>query len=281
MAVKIVVDSGSDITTTQAAELDVVVLPLKVNFEEEEFLDGKNIDNVRFYEKLIESDTLPKTSQIAPAEYEEVFDECEKSGDEVICFTVSSELSGCYQSAHIAADDRKGIYIVDTSNVAIGERALVEYAVRLRADGLSAEEIVNQVLEKKPKLRILALLDTLEYLKKGGRISSATALAGELLSIKPVVTVNDGKVVMVGKARGSKNGNNQIIKMVEETGGIDFTMPYSVAYSGLSDRLILKYLEDSRKLYENYADSVPIHTIGCAIGTHVGPGAIALAFFSK
>jgi len=281
MSIRIIVDSGSDILENEAEAMGVKVLPLKVNFEEEEFLDGVNIDNNTFYEKLIESDTLPKTSQISPAEYADLFDEYLEAGDEVICFTISGELSGCLQSANIAAAGREGIYIIDSKNVAIAIRILLQYGVRLRDEGLTAEDICKKVEEKKAKLKILALLDTLEYLKKGGRISAATALAGEFLSIKPVVTVEDGKVIMVGKARGSKNGNNLLTALVNQSGGIDFTMPFAVAYSGLSDKLINKYLADSKALYEGYVDNVPIHVIGSAIGTHVGPGAIAVAFFEK
>ena len=281
MAVRIIVDSGSDITAKEAKEMDVTVLPLKVSFEDEEYLDGVTIDQKGFYERLIESDKLPKTSQIGPAEYSDVFDKYLETGDEVICFTLSGELSGCIQSATIAADDRDGIYIVDTLNVAIGERILIQYACCLRDKGYSAGQIVKETLAKRDKLKILALLDTLEYLKKGGRISAATALAGEFLSIKPVVTVEDGKVVMVGKARGSKNGNNLLTALVNQAGGIDFSMPYAVAYSGLSDKLIDKYLEDSSSLYEDSTEYVPVHMIGSAIGTHVGPGAIAVAFFAK
>ena len=280
MAIRIIVDSGSDITADQAKEMDITVLPLKVSFGDEDYLDGVTINHICFYEKLIESDCLPKTSQICPAEYEEVFDKCLEAGDEVICFTISGELSGCLQSANLAADDRDGIYIIDTENVAIGERILVQYACRLRDEGLCAEEITKTVTAKRDKVKILALLDTLEYLKKGGRISTATALAGEVLSIKPVVTVENGKVAMVGKARGSKNGNNLLTTLVRQSGGIDFDMPYAVAYSGISDKLIQKYLTDSKGLYKDSTECVPIHSIGSAIGTHVGPGAIAVAFFA-
>ena len=161
MATRIIVDSGSDISMEQEKALDITVLALKISFGDEEFLDGKDLNNIQFYEKLIESDTLPKTSQISPFEYEEIFDECLANGDEVICFTLSSELSGCYQSANIAADGKEGVYIIDTGNVAVAERAMVEYAVRLRDEGLSTKEIVDKVNEKQPKLKILALLDTL------------------------------------------------------------------------------------------------------------------------
>ena len=127
----------------------------------------------------------------------------------------------------------------------------------------------------------MALLDTLEYLKKGGRISSTVALAGTLLNIKPVIAVEDGEVAILGKARGSKNGGNMLMTQVEKAGGIDFSKPFCLAYTGLSDALLKKYVADSASLYEGKADYLPIHTIGSTIGTHVGPGAIAVAFFGN
>lgn len=281
MSVKIIVDSGSDILADEARKMDVKILPLKVSFQENEYLDGVNLSHYEFYEKLIESDSLPKTSQISPYEYEQAFDEALKDHDEVICITLASKLSGCYQSANIARDDRENIYLIDSCNVAMAERALVQLAVKYRDEGMDAEAIVKNVEEKKKRLRILALLDTLEYLKKGGRISSATAFAGELLSIKPVVTVDEeGNVVMVGKARGSKNGNNILINMVNKT-GIDFSLPHSVGYSGLTDTVLNKYMTDSKAIYDKYTDHVPVHTVGCAIGTHVGPGVVAVSYFTK
>ncbi len=280
MAIRIVVDSGCDILEDEAKKLGISVIPLKVSFGNEEFLDGVNLSHKEFFEKLIESDELPKTSQIIPAEYEEIFDEFLSNGDEVITVTIGSKFSGCFQSANIAKDGRDGIEIIDSGSVAIGERAIVELAVRLRDKGLSLKEIADEVNKKREKLRILALLDTLVYLKKGGRISAATAFAGEILSIKPVVTVEDCEVVLVGKARGSKNANNLLINLVKNCGGIDFSMPYSAAYSGLSDELIKKYLNDSAELYEGSTESIPVYTIGAAIGTHIGPGAIGVTFFS-
>ena len=275
MSVRIICDSASDITKEIAQKLNVTVLPLKTIFAVEEYLDGVNMSHQEFFEKLIETDELPTTSQIAPFDYETVFKEAVEAGDTVVCITLSAKLSGCHQSAHIAAEEFEGkVYIVDSENVCIAEQILVELAVRLRDEGKTAEEIVEILNVEKKNIRLIALLDTLEYLKKGGRISSAVALAGTLLSIKPVIGIENGEVVMLGKARGSKNGNNMLMSF-------NFDKPFNVAYSGLSDVALQKYMRDSAKLYEGKVDEIPVRTIGSTIGTHAGPGAIAAAFFVK
>jgi DegV family protein with EDD domain len=169
--------------------------------------------------------------------------------------------------------------VVDSENVSLGQRILIQQGLRYREAGLSAKEIAERLEQEKKQIRVLALLDTLEYLKKGGRISAATALAGSLLSIKPVVTVDEGAVVMAGKARGSKQGNNLLRVLVEKSGGIDFSRPLCLAYSGLSDAMLRKYIEDSEELWQGHDDCLQIATVGCAIGTHAGPGAVAVAFF--
>ena len=282
MSIRIICDSASDITKETAKELGVTVLPLTTLFGTEEYLDGVNMSHQEFFEKLVETDELPTTSQIAPFDYEKVFREAIEAGDSVICITLSSKLSGCNQSAHIAAEEfGDQIHIVDSENVCIGERILIELAVRLREEGKSAQEITDILNEEKKNVRLIALLDTLEYLKKGGRISSAAAFAGTLLSIKPVSGIENGEVAMLGKARGSKNGNNLLISLVEKEGGINFDKPYCVAYSGLSDTLLQKYMKDSAHLYEGQVDELAVCTIGSTIGTHAGPGAIAAAFFVK
>lgn len=280
MAIRIITDSASDITQVEAAAWGVQVLPLRTIFGQEEFLDGITIDHETFFQKLIESDVLPTTSQLSPFQYEEPFRQAAEAGDEVVCITLSYKLSGCYQSASIAAEDLP-VVLVDSCNVTVGERLLVERAVQLRDQGLSAQEIGQQLETEKSQIRLIALLDTLEYLKKGGRISSAAALAGSLLSIKPVIAVEDGEIAILGKARGSKNGNNMLMTLVEKNGGINFEMPYCLAYSGLSDALLRKYIADSQSLYSGRAEHLPVSTIGSTIGTHAGPGAIAVAFFSN
>ena len=200
----------------------------------------------------------------------------------MIAITLSSGLSGTYNSAVRAAKNFNGVYAVDSLNACIGERILLQYAMRLVKEGvLSAAEIVAELDKSKHKIQLLAVLDTLQYLRKGGRISSVAAFAGELLSIKPVVSVVGGEVRLAGKAMGSKKGNNLLTQLVDKCGGIDFSMPYALGYSGLSDAYLQKYLRDSEKLWKDNTDSVPAYMIGSTIGTHVGPGAIAVAFFAK
>lgn len=280
MAVRIIVDSACDFLPEQIKAMKLDMLPIRTTFGDEEFLDGVNMTHEEFFEKLVESDVFPKTSQVPPYEYEQKYEEIKAAGDTAVCITLSSKLSGCYQSANIALDGYEDcITVVDSNNVCIGEKILVQYAVRLRDEGRSAKEIVQAIEEKKGKIRLIALLDTLEYLKKGGRISAAAAIAGSVLSIKPVIAIEHGEVVVLGKARGSKNGNNMLKELIKKEGGINFDMPYALAYSGLSDALLQKYIEDSRELFEGHVEELPIGSIGCAIGTHIGPGAIAAAFF--
>ncbi len=282
MAVKIITDSASDIPQERAKELGVRVMPLTTVFGSEEYLDGVTLTNREFYEKLIETDELPHTSQLTPFQYREAFSKAAADGDDVIYISLSSRLSGSCGSAFAAAADFDGkVSVVDSENVSVGQQLLVLYAVRLRDSGLDAASIVKELEARRSDIRVLALLDTLEYLKKGGRISPTVAFAGELLSIKPVVAVEDGQVVLVGKARGSKNGGNLLTRFVEKSGGIDFDMPYSLAYTGLDDTLLQKYIRDSEALYKGRAGSLPICTVGSTIGTHVGPGAIAVAFFAS
>lgn len=281
MAVRIIVDSACDIVKEKAEELGLKILPIKTMFGEEEFLDGITMTHEMFFEKLVESEKLPTTSQVSPYEYEKVFQEVKVAGDTAVCITLSSKLSGCYQSANIALDGYEDIVsVVDSENVCIGEQILTLLAVELRDQGKSAKEIADELNKKKKDIRLIALLDTLEYLKKGGRISAAAAMAGSMLSIKPVIAIEDGEIVVLGKARGSKNGNNMLKEMVKKAGGIRFDMPIRLAYSGLSDALLRKYIEDSKELYECEPEELPVTTIGSAIGTHVGPGAIAFSFFS-
>ncbi|MCR5395841.1 MAG: DegV family protein [Lachnospiraceae bacterium] len=280
MAIRIIADSASDISQDKAKEWGITVLPLTVRFGDEEYLSGVNLSNHEFYEKLIETDEIPKTSQITPYTYEQAFEEATENGNEVICFTLSSKVSGCFQSATIAASDYEDqVSVVDTTQFCISYYILVEYAVLLRDQGLSREEIVSQVLEKSQKVKVLAVFDTLEYLKLGGRLSGAAALAGNILSIKPVVTIEDGEVKVIGKARGSKNGNNMLIQITKDLGGVDFSMPLCFGYSGLSDEMLQKYISDGAALYEGKTDKLNIVSVGPTIGTYTGPGAIAVAFF--
>lgn len=279
MSVKIIVDSTADLIESVKEQVEVV--PLTVRFGEEEFIDGVTINHKMFYEKLIESDVIPTTSQATPASFVPYFDKVKESGDSAVVITLSQKLSGTYQSASMAAVDYENIYVVDSSTVAIGAGILVELAVKMAQNGCSAEEIVEKLEKEKEHIIIVAMLDTLEYLKKGGRISAAVAFAGGVLNIKPVVCVDQGEIKMLGKARGSKQGNNLLVQEIEKAGGVDFDKPVLLGYTGLSDVLLKKYVEDSKQLWIHAKEELNSAVIGSTIGTHVGPGAVAVAFFKK
>ena len=279
MKTRIIVDSTADFTPEIKERVHIV--PLTVLFGEEEFIDGVTIDHHTFYEKLIESDTLPTTSQATPAAFMEEFEKVKEAGEEAVVITLASKLSGTYQSAMIAASDYDNIYVVDGTNIAVASGILVELALRYLDEGKSAKEIAEILEEEKEKIVLVALLDTLEYLKKGGRISSAVAFAGGVLNIKPVVNVVDGVINMLGKARGSKMGNNLLIQEIDKAGGIDFSKPVLLGYTGISDALLQKYIEDSKHIWEGNLDEVRYVSIGSVIGTHAGPGAVAVAFFKN
>ncbi|HIU79716.1 MAG TPA: DegV family protein [Candidatus Coproplasma excrementipullorum] len=281
--IKILIDSGCDVEKDQAQALGITVLPFAVRLGDEEYLDGFTLSHEQFFEKLIENADLPQTSQINEFTFAEKFEELTADGSEVVAITISSKLSGTYSSAVKAAKKFAGkVFVVDSLNACIGERILLDYALRLVEKGeLTAAQIAAELNDKKCKIQLLAVLDTLKYLRKGGRISSVAAVAGEMLSIKPVISVVGGEVKLVGKAMGSKKGNNLLNQLVSKCGGIDFSMPYVLGYSGLSDAFLKKYIADSENLWKGKAESIPYYLIGSTIGTHVGPGAIAVAFFAN
>ena len=279
MKTRIIIDSTADLSAELKSKLSIV--PLTVHFGDEEYLDGVTIDHKTFYEKLIESDELPTTSQATPDSFIAEFQKIKDEGDSAVVITISSKLSGTYQSAVIAAEDFDNIYIVDSGSAAIGSGILAERALELAESGMEAREIAETLNKEKEKIVIIALLDTLEYLKKGGRISKTVAFAGAVLNIMPVISVEDGEIAVLGKARGSKMGNNLLVQEIEKSGGVDFEKPVMLGYSGLSDALLLKYIEDSKLLWEKGLKDIRYTAIGSVIGTHAGPGAIAAAFFKK
>ena len=279
MKTRIIVDSTSDLMPNIKQQVHIV--PLTVHFGQEEYVDGVTISHKAFYEKLVETDVHPSTSQATPAAFEVEYEKAREAGEAAVVIALTSKLSGTYQSAMIAAAEYENIYVVDSGSVAIGGGILVEYALKLLNEGLEAKEIAEKLEEAKERIVIVALVDTLEYLKKGGRISKTVALAGTLLNIKPVLSVVDGEINMLGKARGSKMGNNLLVQEIEKAGGVDFSMPLLLGYTGLSDAMLLKYIEDSKHIWEGNVDQVRYTSIGSVIGTHAGPGAVAVAFFKN
>lgn len=286
MALRIIADSACDLTLEQARELGVEIVPLKVLFGGTEYRDVFDLDSRAFFEKLVETVELPTTSAVAPGAFLELFQEVLAASDEAVVVLLSSKLSATYQSAVTAlgmlGSAGQGIRLVDSLSATVGEQLLVRVACDMRSEGASAEQVAARLEELVPRVRVLALLDTLEYLKKGGRISSTVAFAGKLLSIKPVISVEGGEVKLAGQARGSKNGRNLLVESVEKFGGVDLELPFRLVYSGLSCNTLYKYWEDNAARFLDEVDAEPpITGIGPVIGTHIGPNALGVAFISK
>ena len=280
MKVRIVIDSTADLPQNMRDRCSVV--PLSIFFGDTEYVDGVSITHQEFYEKLVESDVVPTTSQASPDAFAQVYRQAVDAGEQVVVVTVASTLSGTFQSATIAAMDFPGdVFVVDSKSVAIGTGILVEHALKLVDAGCCAAEIAHELSQKRESICLIAMLDTLEYLKRGGRISKTVAFAGELLSIKPVVTIRDGEIVILGKARGSRQANNLLVKEIQTAGGVDFTQPVLLGYTGLTDALLCKYVQDSAALWEDSGVELRSELIGSVIGTHAGPGAVAVAFFKN
>lgn len=278
--IRILTDSTSDLSKQRQKELNVDVLPLSVHFGEEVFRDGEDITNAEFYARLAEVDTLPTTSQIGPEEFQAYFRNCLEQGDELVCIFISSAMSGTCQSATIArelVDGEERIFIVDSRTVTFALGLLVETAAALRDRGLSAREIAAELQDLTGRIRLLAAVDTLKYLKMGGRISTATALVGGILGISPIITIENGLVEAIGKARGRKAAFQWIAKRMESERP-DLSLPVAFGHSNAPEAMAecRAFLADALKGAEILESD-----IGSVVGTHAGPGATGLVYFVK
>lgn len=279
MSIRIITDSASDV---EQKELEnVIVIPMTVTIDTIPFRDGIDITKDEFYKKLESSDTIPVTSLVNPAQYADLFKEIQEAGDEAIVITISSRLSGTCQSAMIAAEDFDNVSVVDSMQVAGAQYILVQRCQELIEQGLSRDEIVARLEKEKNQIVIYASVDTLVYLQKGGRISKGSAIVGGVIGIKPILTLQDGELIAIGKARGSKLSNQFLDKKVNEAGGINFDKPFVVGYSGTDNSNLLSYIENNKGLLGEHLEDVKMVQIGSAVGTHAGPGAILVAFFAN
>ena len=279
MAVKFIIDSASDLLPSECKKLGVTHVPLTVRFGDKEFADAVDLSHKKFYKMLTSGkEEHPTTSQVTPAAWAAAMEEVVENGDTAVVITISSKLSGTYQSACIAAEDFEGkVFVVDSMTATIGERLLLLYGIELVNEGLDAATVAAKLDAVKDRVCIYARLDTLEYLRKGGRISGATAVVGSMLNIKPLIGVQDGVVANVGKARGPKAADKLLRELIAKSGGIDFSKPLCAAYSGNEDDNLKTFLAESGDLL--CGSDIDIATVGCVIGAHVGPGAVALAYF--
>lgn len=284
MSVKMIVDSASDITVAFAEKYGIGFALLKTTLAGKEYRDGVDIVSDEFYEKLVVNKELAYTSQVNVEEFSELFGDAVAAGDDVVLITISSGLSGTYQSAVFAAEEYPGkVFVVDSLSATAGEQVLLQQAIKLRDEGKNAEEIFANLESLKKRVRLFVRVETLEYLKRGGRISKTSAFVGGVLSIKPVLTLNaEGKLETVGKARGIRQSHKLMSESIASCGGIDFSLPVAIIYAGNTDDGAVKdYLEDSAAIFGDNRDKLQISQLGCVIGTHTGPSAIVIAFALK
>ncbi len=280
MSIKIIIDSNSDFSEVEAKKLGFLYAPISVQIDENEYLDGVDLSPDDFYKKLAACKKIPQTSLINEFRWSELFEGATADGSEVIAITISSKLSGTYQAAVNASKAfANKVYVVDSLNATFGEGALCLYAKRLKEEGLSANEIVEKLNARKKDVCVYAVVDTLKYLQKGGRISTATALIGTTLSIKPLVGIVDGEVKMIGKALGYKKGCATLNSIIENAGEIDFSMPLGYVWSGNDPTNLEKYKKESAYLVKDA--KIAAYSLGSSIGTHVGAGAVGFVFFKK
>ena len=279
--IRILTDSASDILPAEAEQLGVTVIPLNVTLEDGTVLrDGIDKTPSEYYALLKECHKLPTTSQPSPELFERFYQDAAAAGDEVLGIFLSHELSGTWQCAKLAADlvNVDNVLFVDSANVCLGEGLLVRLAVQLRAAGKTLVQIATDLEHAKEHLHLVAAIDDLKYLRKGGRLPAAVAVAGGMLGIKPLITIQDGKVAMAGKARGLPGAYVALFKKVEEMGGINSAFPALAGYT-VSPREVTPiqtYLRDNLQ-----QEDLLVRQIGCVIGTHAGPGAFGIAFFDK
>lgn len=279
MAIRIITDSTSDIPIEQQEHLGIDIVPLSVIFEGKTFTDGIELKNEQFYEMLSKSTSLPTTSQVNPNEFEPLFKSYIDAGDTVVGIFISSKLSGTYQSAIIAKEtvgsDR--IFIVDSKSATFGLALLVYEAIKLRDNGISAEDIYNTLILLSSQIKFYAIVNTLKYLKMGGRLSSSAAILGGVLHIKPLVSIIDGEVKSVAKERGQKAAFSWILEKLKKDVP-DMQYPFVLGHSdapGLMEEFIT-YITSSIEV-----KAPVICEIGCVIGTHSGPGCVGLAYIPK
>ncbi len=280
MGIRIITDSTSDISPAEAKQLGITVIPLKVIFGEKEYRDGKEITIEGFYEKLVKAEKLPTTSQPSPDDFLSSFKEAKEAGDSVVAILVSAKLSGTVQSATIAKElaQYEEIHIVDSLNVTTGLRLLVNQAIKFAAEGKSAAQIAQLLNELKERLVLFAVVDTLEYLHKGGRLSKSSTIIGSLLKFKPIIQLRDGVIQVAGKERGTNKAIAKVLELVEEYGLPDSNYPVCYGYTAEDSkgRQLMESVNARFKLSQTQ-----LFPVGCVVGTHAGPGGCVITYIRK
>lgn len=275
--IRILVDSTADFTLEELSKYNLEMIALKTRIQEKEYLDRIELSPTAFYDKLAECDEFPKTSQPSPAEFAAAYEAGIKANDELIVFTISSALSGTYQSANIAkmTSEYENIHIVDTQTGTLGAKILVLKAIQLREQGVSFPELIETIEAYKSRISLYAIVDTLEYFVMGGRLSKASGMIGTMMKLKPVLTVIDGKLEAIDKKRGTAKALARIVELMDEQGGIDLNEPVLFGYTG-NDTKMDKF---QNTLCEHFQiQSFDTIMVGPVVGSHAGPGARVIAY---
>lgn len=277
MAIRLIVDSSSDITKEEAEKINAIYVPLNIRFGDDVFADGVDLTKDEFYKLLEEREDFPQTAAASPDAYIQAFNQIKNAGDKAILLTISSKVSASYQSALLASQGYEDcIYVLDTLTASLGIRVLIEYAYRRINEGIDFNDLIEEVENKKKYAKIFAFVDNLEYAKKGGRISKFASTLGGLLNIKPILSLNeDGNLFIADKARGLKNGFAKFDKLINKSAGNNLKEIF-ISYSGLSKENLEKYLELNTERFSNL--KLNISQLGSSIGSHAGPGAVVVAF---
>ena len=280
MAIRFLTDSTADILPQEAAQRDIDVVPLKVLFGETAYRDGIDLDHPTFYQMLSQSKALPTTSQPTPDDFLPYFERARDQGDHLICALLSSQLSGTVQSAQIAREmcGYEHIYIIDSTLAIVALRAILDLGEQLRSQGMSAPDIAAQIEAAKSRMRVFGIVDTLEYLHKGGRMSTSVAVVGSLLRVKPIITLKDGVLGLVGKGVGTKGSLAGMLKQVGDDIHPDPRLPIYYGYSG-DDTLCRQFGPLMEEKFGPHGQE--IRSIGCVIGTHLGPNAAVVAYLEQ
>lgn len=278
MKINIITDSSSDITQQEAKELEVTVIPLGITFDGEMYKDGVNLTTDEFYKKLTTGGKLPTTSQPSTGEFLDLFNAIKQKGEAAVLILISSKLSGSFENAKIAKDmcGYEHIHIVDSLTTICALKLLVKEAVN-RKESMSVDVLVDYLNSLKTRIRILGVIETLEYLYKGGRLNKGAAVMGSILNIKPIITVQDGLVVVIEKPRGVKSAIKNVLNYMHKK-PFDTSYPIYFGYSMNDEKCeLLKKAVTEKFIIENIEKS----HIGASVGTHVGPNVCAVVYVEK
>jgi len=278
--IQIITDSMIDLPKEIIEKHNIIVIPLTIIFGDKEYRDGVDLTNLQFYEKLSQSEELPKTSQISPNTFIEVFKKMLNEGNEILCINGSSRASGTHQSAIIAKNSLESdkIQVFDTMGLSFGGGLFVYEAAKMIQEGTNLNELIKRMNEMKLSADHIFTVDTLEYLKKGGRLNPMKATIATMLNIKPILTVTDGLVEPLDKVRGSKKVVGKMIELAKKR-GVNFEDKV-VGISHANCPKTLAILKD-QVLKELNPKELVITEIGCTIGTHAGPGTLAIFYITK